>query len=181
MAARPRGLHAVLDDDDARPAPWVSLRPTSPVSPRVIDIVAETGKGASAGRPTRGRRARLTPWCRLLGHRFRFTADGPTMRWRCERCGAGAAKRYDSPAEAHRYARALDREDRRDLGRRAPLIGLLPLRIARAFRRTQSDSGAGTTSTGRRASRSAPEDTLPSTASPTRDRPSRPTTNRSAS
>lgn len=73
--------------------------------------------------------------CRLLGHRYRFTADGPTMRWECERgCGAGGAKRYAGPTEAARFARAFDCDDRRDLGRRAPLIGLLPLRIWRALR-----------------------------------------------
>jgi hypothetical protein len=73
--------------------------------------------------------------CRILGHRYRFTTDGPSMRWACRRCGTlGGEKVYDSAAEAERYARAFDREDREDLGRRAPLIGLLPLRIARAFR-----------------------------------------------
>lgn len=73
--------------------------------------------------------------CRIGGHRYRFTADGDTMMWRCARdCGAGGSKRYPSPADAVRYARALDREDRADLGRRAPLVGLLPLRLARAVR-----------------------------------------------
>ena len=73
--------------------------------------------------------------CRLLGHRFRFTSDGETMLWRCQRgCGATGAKRYPTAEEALRYARAFDREDRDDLGRRAPLIGLLPLRIVRAVR-----------------------------------------------
>jgi hypothetical protein len=44
--------------------------------------------------------------CRLLGHRFRFSADRATMRWRCERgCGAGGEKRYPTAAEAERYAR----------------------------------------------------------------------------
>jgi hypothetical protein len=58
------------------------------------------------------------------------------MRWSCARgCGAGGAKRYASADDAQRYARAFDREDRQDLGRRAPLIGLLPLRIARALTR----------------------------------------------
>lgn len=57
------------------------------------------------------------------------------MRWACARgCGAGGEKRYPSGAEAQRYAAAFDREDREDLGRRAPLIGLLPLRLWRAFR-----------------------------------------------
>jgi hypothetical protein len=73
--------------------------------------------------------------CRIFGHRYRFTAEGTTMRWRCARCGAGGDKRYASAREAERYARAFDREDRDDLGRRAPLIGLLPLRIWRRLRR----------------------------------------------
>jgi hypothetical protein len=74
--------------------------------------------------------------CRLLGHRFRFTSHDATIRWRCAHgCGAGGEKRYASAAEAKRYARAFDREDRDDLGRRAPLFGLLPLRVANALRR----------------------------------------------
>lgn len=74
--------------------------------------------------------------CRLLGHRFRFGADGETMTWRCERgCGAGGEKRYASAAEAARYARAFDREDRHDVGRRAPLLGMFPLRLAWLLRR----------------------------------------------
>jgi hypothetical protein len=73
--------------------------------------------------------------CRLLGHRFRFTSDGPTMRWTCQRgCGAGGHKRYPTVAQAARFAGAFDREDRAQLGRRAP-VGLLPLRLIRAFRR----------------------------------------------
>ena len=57
------------------------------------------------------------------------------MHWTCGRCGhEGGAKRYGSADEAARYAAAFDREDREDLGRRAPLVGLLPLRIARALR-----------------------------------------------
>ncbi|HEU4973867.1 MAG TPA: hypothetical protein VFT50_02165 [Baekduia sp.] len=77
--------------------------------------------------------------CRVLGHRYRFTADGATMRWSCQRdCGAGGEKRYESAEDARRYAAAFDREDREDLGRRAPLVGLLPLRIARALRRRGS-------------------------------------------
>jgi hypothetical protein len=58
------------------------------------------------------------------------------MRWACERgCGAGGEKTYASSADAARYAQAFDCEDRRDLGRRAPLVGLLPLRIAWLVRR----------------------------------------------
>lgn len=73
--------------------------------------------------------------CRLLGHRFRFLSERETMRWTCERCGAvGGEKRYPSAEQAARYARALDREDRDEVGRRSPL-GMLPLRLARAARR----------------------------------------------
>ena len=73
--------------------------------------------------------------CRLLGHRYRFGAQEERMVWTCRRCGAhGGSKTYSSPEEAERYARALDREDRADLGRRAPLVGLLPLRLWRAWR-----------------------------------------------
>jgi hypothetical protein len=84
--------------------------------------------------------------CRVLGHRYRFTSEGATMRWACQRdCGAGGSKRYATAAEAERYARVFDREDRRDLGRRAP-FGLLPMRLVRALRsrRRRSDSGSGT-------------------------------------
>jgi hypothetical protein len=74
--------------------------------------------------------------CRLLGHRYRFSSHGATMRWRCQRgCGVGGEKRYASAAQAERYARAFDREDRADLGRRAPWFGLLPLRVVNALRR----------------------------------------------
>jgi hypothetical protein len=74
--------------------------------------------------------------CRIAGHRYRFTADGATMRWHCARgCGARGEKRYGRADEAARYARAFDREDREDLGRRAPLVGLLPLRLWWLFRR----------------------------------------------
>lgn len=73
--------------------------------------------------------------CRLLRHRYRFHSEGETMRWSCARCGAyGGAKSYQTAAEADRFARAFDREDRADVGRRAPVIGLLPLRIWRAWR-----------------------------------------------
>jgi hypothetical protein len=78
--------------------------------------------------------------CRLLGHRFRFTSDGDTMRWDCRRgCGAGGAKRYPDAAQAARYAQGLNREDRDDLGRRSP-VGLLPLRLLRTTRRHGRDT-----------------------------------------
>lgn len=56
------------------------------------------------------------------------------MLWHCARgCGAEGSKRYPTAQDAERYARAFDREDQADLGRRAPL-GLLPLRLLRAWR-----------------------------------------------
>jgi hypothetical protein len=61
--------------------------------------------------------------CSLLGHRFRFTSEGATLRWVCARgCGAGGDKSYTTAQEAARYARAFDREDRQQLGRNAPLV-----------------------------------------------------------
>jgi hypothetical protein len=69
--------------------------------------------------------------CRVFGHRYRFWAEGRTMRWECARaCGAASAKEYPTAEDATRYATAFDREDRDELGRRAPL-SLLPLRLAR--------------------------------------------------
>ena len=74
--------------------------------------------------------------CRALGHRYRFTASGTEMRWAYGRCGhPGGVKQYPTPQDASRFATAFDREDRQHLGRRAPLIGLLPLRLARMLRR----------------------------------------------
>jgi hypothetical protein len=58
------------------------------------------------------------------------------MHWHCERsCGVRGSKTYDSPAAARCYARAFDREDRDDIGRRGPLVGLFPLRLRRALSR----------------------------------------------
>jgi hypothetical protein len=74
--------------------------------------------------------------CRLLGHRYRFHAEERVMVWVCQRgCGSSDRKVYASAEQATRYARALDRDDRSELGRRAPLLGLLPLRIIHSLRR----------------------------------------------
>ncbi len=73
--------------------------------------------------------------CTVFGHRFRFAADGNVMRWQCARdCGASGLKIYPTGEDAARYARALDREDAASLGRRAPLVGLFPLRLFRILR-----------------------------------------------
>lgn len=77
----------------------------------------------------------MTARCAVFGHRYRFRADGTTMTWTCERgCPVGGSKVYDSSEEAARYAAAFDREDSQDLGRRAPLLGMFPLRLVRAVR-----------------------------------------------
>lgn len=81
--------------------------------------------------------------CRVFGHDYRFHVDGPTMRWECHRgCGAGGSKTYPSASEAARYAEVFDRRDSADLGRRAPLIGLLPLRLWRQFRHRKEGSSS---------------------------------------
>lgn len=74
--------------------------------------------------------------CRLMGHRYRFRTRGSVLTWHCGRCGApGGAKMYADPDDARAYAAAFDREDAADLGRRAPLLGMFPLRAGRALRR----------------------------------------------
>jgi hypothetical protein len=63
------------------------------------------------------------------------------MTWTCERgCDAGGERTYATAADAKRYARAFDREDREDLGRRAPLVGLFPLRLARLLQKRRPRS-----------------------------------------
>lgn len=74
--------------------------------------------------------------CRLLGHRYRFRAEERVMVWVCQRgCGSSGRKAYASAEQAARYARVLDHDDRNEVGRRAPLLGLFPLRIIHALRR----------------------------------------------
>ncbi len=72
--------------------------------------------------------------CQVIGHRIHFRADGQMMRWECTRgCGELGSKAYSTAEEAKRFAAAFDRRDSSDLGKRAPLIGLLPLRLWRKF------------------------------------------------
>lgn len=73
--------------------------------------------------------------CRVLGHRLVFSADGSLLRWQCAReCGVTGHKSYADAGRAQRYAAAFNHRDADDLGRRAPLIGLLPLRLWRKLR-----------------------------------------------
>jgi hypothetical protein len=76
--------------------------------------------------------------CRIVGHRYRFRADGAVMIWECARgCGAGGRKAYGDPGQARQFAEAFDREDRADLGRRAPWLGLFPLRLWRKLQQSR--------------------------------------------
>jgi hypothetical protein len=70
----------------------------------------------------------------VFGHRFRFSADGPTMRWSCQRgCGAGGEKTYDGAADAARFSAAFDREHgSRSTAHVTPSI--FPLWLARRLR-----------------------------------------------
>lgn len=78
----------------------------------------------------------MTLACRVFGHDPTFTADGRTMRWECVRCGAArGAKTYAREADARRFAAAFNKRDTDDMGKRAPLLGLLPLRLWRMMRR----------------------------------------------
>jgi hypothetical protein len=76
--------------------------------------------------------------CAVLGHHHRFVADGATLRWHCDRCGAPlGARHYDNASLARRYARALEGEAETRLGRRALPFGLLPLRLLQRLRRDE--------------------------------------------
>jgi hypothetical protein len=78
----------------------------------------------------------VTVACRVFGHDPTFSADGRTMRWQCARCGeARGAKDYATEADARRFAAAFNKRDTEDMGKRAPLLGLLPLRLWRMARR----------------------------------------------
>lgn len=64
------------------------------------------------------------------------------MRWQCARgCGASGSKDYPDAATATRYALAMDTEDSADIGRRAPILGMFPLRLWRLWRRHRHGAG----------------------------------------
>lgn len=73
--------------------------------------------------------------CELTGHDISFRAEGTMMTWQCRRgCGQHGSKTYPTPAESTRFAAAFNKRDSEGLGRRAPLIGLFPLRLWRWWR-----------------------------------------------
>ncbi|MDT5012503.1 MAG: hypothetical protein QOH57_4120 [Mycobacterium sp.] len=67
------------------------------------------------------------------------------MRWECDRgCGQDSgSKEYSIEDDAVRYATALNRRDTADIGKRAPLLGLLPLRLWRMTRNHQRTTRSG--------------------------------------
>jgi hypothetical protein len=69
--------------------------------------------------------------CLTFGHDPEFRSEGTTMHWLCRRsgCSDGGSKQYATAADAQKYAAAFNRRDNEDLGKRAPLLGLLPLRL----------------------------------------------------
>jgi len=74
--------------------------------------------------------------CRLIGHTPSFVTQGRIMTWSCRHCGLLIGeKTYETGDAARRYAAAFNHRDTDDLGQRAPLIGLLPLRLWRRIRR----------------------------------------------
>ena len=67
--------------------------------------------------------------CRLLGHRWTFSCDGATVRWRCDRgCGAAGAREYPDRREAARHFRHYAREPRPPVGFLAALGGTVSRR-----------------------------------------------------
>ncbi len=81
--------------------------------------------------------------CKVFGHDMTFQAEDRSMRWSCTRgCEAGGAKEYPTSEEAAHFAAAFDKRENRDLGKRAPLIGLLPLRLWHRLHNNQRAEGS---------------------------------------
>lgn len=74
------------------------------------------------------------------------------MRWSCQRgCGSGGTKVYPHQADAARFAACFDLPADSAVGRRAPLVGLLPLRAWRYWKdRGAAGAGAGAGTPGAR-------------------------------
>lgn len=83
--------------------------------------------------------------CRLLGHRYRFTADGNRMTWRCQRgCRAAASKEYPTAEQGQRFAAAFDREDRGIRASKIPRAVQFSICRATVSRTLQRAPAAGT-------------------------------------
>jgi hypothetical protein len=93
------------------------------------DMAAESFPGIGGVKQRLPGQQRGVRACGLLGHRPRYRSEGATLVWECvPGCGMSGQKSYATPARARRYADALNREDRDNLGRR-PLLSLLPLKL----------------------------------------------------
>ena len=80
--------------------------------------------------------------CFIFDHDMQFEARGRRMDWSCRRgCDEGGSKVYPRPEDAARFSAAFNRRSNDDLGRRAPLIGLLPLRLWHRLRGGSVTSG----------------------------------------
>ena len=107
----------------------VSMRPVSTFAVWALmpDVNGDTTTAVTLGR------------CSAAGSSAIATASGPRVG-RCTGPASEAAvrvdsKEYPSAADAARYAAAFDREDRSELGRRAPFLGMFPLRLWWTLRR----------------------------------------------
>jgi hypothetical protein len=70
--------------------------------------------------------------CRLFGHRYQFTTEETTLRWRCMRgCGAGGTIVYATAGEAAKFAAAFERSGIANLGGYARGLAVVPLLLAR--------------------------------------------------
>jgi len=51
--------------------------------------------------------------CQLIGHRYRYYAEGDLVRWVCMRgCGESGSRPFATPRQARRHAAALNRHER---------------------------------------------------------------------
>ena len=99
--------------------------------------------GIVPGRTVPGHTVESTWRCRLLGHLVGFHATQEQMTWECDRgCGTLGTKLYPTAAEASRYAASFNRRDSDQLGRRAPLLGMWPLRLWHRLRHDSSSPRA---------------------------------------
>lgn len=113
--------------------------------PRVVQPGGPLDRGPVQATPPEQRRVLRNTWkCVVWDHDVSFTSHGRTMVWECRRgCGTGGSKKYASSSQAAQFATAFDRRDRADLGRRAPLLGMFPVRLWYRIRRVRASAGGG--------------------------------------